>query len=294
MCHVASWIAAILFGLGPLMLMAQDRPLGPPAKRVVADGAASAAVVAIDVVIADVGPAEKDDAAPEDKDVAVRIREWEKQGKLTRLTRTYLTTISEQQATAQFGERVPMATGRVFRGGGFAGGPGGAGDGSTSYTYQNIGTLVNVVPKVEGDRVVMDCSFECTRVVPRKPSADKPEASFEPTSLETISAKSVVTIISGATVLLTSKQSSGGEGVTRTYVLVTATIQDPGRKEAAALKVYTLVHAKADGVAETLARVFGESAIKLSVDERSNSVVAKGTAEDLDLVEALLHRLDDR
>jgi len=303
MCRTVHWLAVISLCLFPLALRAQDRPAssgtGTLKREAPADGA-SAAVIAIDLVIADVGPVDKAEAAPDDKDVPARVRDLEKQGKLARMTRMRLTTISEQVAMAQFGERVPLATGRTFGGRGGAaaaalvGGGGGALEGPTSYTYQNIGTLINVVPKVEGDRVIMECSVECTRLAPRKPATDKPEGSFEPTALETIQAKSAVTVKSGETVLLTGKQSSGADGITRTYVLVTATIQDPGRKDAASIKIMTLVHAKAIGVAETLRDILGKTSLRISVDERTNSVVARGSAEDLEICEGIALRLDEK
>jgi hypothetical protein len=295
MCRNIKWLTIVAVWLCPLLVRA-DETAGPE-RRIAAED--SGAIVTIEVLIADVGPLEKGEALPDDQDIAARIRELEKDAKVSRVTRTRATTLSEQTAMVQFGERAPMATGRVFRGGGggFAGGPGGAGgggDSSMSYSYQNIGTLVSVTPRVDAGNVILECNVECTRVALRKPAADKPEGAFEPTGLETISAKSAVRVKSGETALLASKQQSSAEGTTRTYVLVTATIQDAGRKEAAAIKIFTLTHAKASVAAEMLKPIFEDSAIRLGVDERTNSLVAHGNAGDLALVEQLLLRLDDK
>src|SRR6476619_1307990 len=70
-------------------------------------------MVAIDVLIADV-VGEKDDADRSDKAVIERIQSLEKQNKLSRQTRVRLTTLNEQVAMTQFGERAPFATGRTF------------------------------------------------------------------------------------------------------------------------------------------------------------------------------------
>jgi type II secretory pathway component GspD/PulD (secretin) len=291
MCRAAKWLAMVAICSSPLSTVAQEggaRGRAPAAER------GSGAIVAIEVLMADVGPLEKGEVLPDDQDVAARIRDLEKQGKLARITRTRLTTLSEQTAMIQFGERSAVATGRTVRGGGGAfGGPGGGGEPSTSYSYQNMGTLVNVVPRVDGGNVVLECSVESSRLAPRKPAADKPEGAIEPVGMETISAKSTVQVKSGETVLLASKQQTSAEGTTRTYVLVTATIQEPGRKEAAVFKVFTLAHAQAAGVAATLNQLLGDTGVKITPDERSNSVLARGSDENLEVVERLVQRLDD-
>lgn len=198
-------------------------------------------LIAIEVLVADLVIPDKE-AKEEPADAVVnRIRESEKQGKLSRVTRLRLTTLSEQQAMAQYGERAPLATGRSMFGGGRGGGEraaallgGGGGEVATSFTYQNVGTMVQITPRADGDKVIMECSFEQSRLVPKaaspRPTApgggDAPAAaSFVPDSIETITARSTVQMKSGQTVLLTSRQQQSGEEGLRTYILVTGTIQ---------------------------------------------------------------------
>jgi hypothetical protein len=133
---------------------------------------------------------------------------------------------------AQFGERAAVATGRAS----FPGGRGaGSGNITESFSYQNVGTIAQITPRIEGNKVIMECNVEQSRLVPKggtpRPTAlggtdaPQPAAAFQPESIETITAKSVVQMKSGQTVLLTSRQQhSGSEGL-RTYILVTGTIQ---------------------------------------------------------------------
>jgi hypothetical protein len=195
-------------------------------------------LIAIEVLVADLVIPDKE-ANDEPADAVVsRIRESEKQGKLSRVTRLRLTTLSEQQAMAQFGERAPVATGRSsFSGGGgreFAGGGRGGGNVTESFAYHNVGTIVQITPRADGDKVIMECNVEQSRLVPKagpRPTAPggtdapPPAASFVPESIETITARSTVQMKSGQTVLLTSRQQQSGEEGLRTYILVTGTIQ---------------------------------------------------------------------
>lgn len=198
--------------------------------------AAESRLVSIEILIADLAVA--DNSNEDEGNAAVqRLRDAEKQGKLSRVTRLRLTTLSEQQAMAQFGERAAVATGRTAFPGGGRGGPG-SGNVTESFTYQNVGTIAQITPRVEGNKVIMECSVEQSRLVPKGQAAKgagpggllggaseaPPAGSFQPDSIETITAKSVVQMKSGETVLLTSRQQhSGNEGL-RTYILVTGTI----------------------------------------------------------------------
>jgi type II secretion system protein D len=94
--------------------------------------------------------------------------------------------------------------------------------------------------------------------------------------------------------------------------LIAALIQqlDQSPNVAAELKVFTLEHGDAASLVETLRTLFGVSEdadqqqiggvgagglvrMQFSVDERTNSVIAAGTRQDLAVVEAILLRLDE-
>ena len=46
--------------------------------------------------------------------------------------------------------------------------------------------------------------------------------------------------------------------------------------------------------AATLNQLLGDTGVKITPDERSNSVLARGSGEELELVERLVQRLDDK
>ncbi len=58
------------------------------------------------------------------------------------------------------------------------------------------------------------------------------------------------------------------------------------------VRVFTLQHIATAGTQETLARMLGDR-VRIAVDEVGNRVIAHGNAEQLDVVEALLMKLDE-
>jgi hypothetical protein len=66
----------------------------------------------------------------------------------------------------------------------------------------------------------------------------------------------------------------------------------PDRDAGLEVKVFTLIHADAAIVAETVSELFEAGDLSIGVDPVSNSVVAKGPEEALMVIEALLLRLD--
>jgi len=255
------------------------------AQEKAADKAASGAVVAIEVVLADMAPVEKDGGDKDDQALIARIRELEKQGKLHSVTRLRLTTIEGQPAMLQFGERTPMATSRAFRGRGE--------EPATSYALQHVGTILEVTPRLQDEKVLLDCKLEQSRMNPGKPLAnDQPDAAFEPNSVETITAKSTVPIRSGETAVLASRERAAGAEAAHTHILITATVQAPAKKQAAVLKVFKLARANAANVVESLAQVIEDRSLRVGVDVRTNSVIVSGAADDLDVVQQLLLGLD--
>lgn len=257
-------------------------------------------VVAVEVLIADLAAAELGEEKDEQA-IVNRLRELDQQGKLSRVTRLRLSGLSEQIAMVQFGERIPLATGRSpNRGFRPAGNVAGEGATAVSYSYENVGTIVQMTPHIESGKVVLHCNVEQSRVASRKPAADKDEEAFQPSGIETITAKSVVQIKSGGTALLASRQLSQGENSAHTYILVTATIAAGDKKEvrkkgAGEIKVFHLVHAKAEKAANMLQELSkGKSDVRIAADARANALVVQGSAADLAVFEALLVKLDQK
>jgi RNA polymerase sigma factor (sigma-70 family) len=59
------------------------------------------------------------------------------------------------------------------------------------------------------------------------------------------------------------------------------------------VKVFTLKKAKAPDIAAVVSQVFRDAAVTLGVDEKSNSIILKGDAKDIESVEALIAKLDE-
>ena len=65
----------------------------------------------------------------------------------------------------------------------------------------------------------------------------------------------------------------------------------PGPRE---VKIFTLRHTEAGMLVPTLRQLLGDdSGLRLAADARSNSLLARGTREDLEVVEAVVGRLDE-
>jgi type II secretory pathway component GspD/PulD (secretin) len=60
----------------------------------------------------------------------------------------------------------------------------------------------------------------------------------------------------------------------------------------AAIKVFSLTKARAADLAKAIRPLLEGQPIVIAVDERSNSIIAQGTVEQLDIARALIFRLD--
>lgn len=209
----------------------------------VADEKSSARTASIEVVIAEyTTPGKADPVAglgASDKSAAERLKQLATQGQLGVVTQVQLSSLSEQEASLQVGETVPVATGRTF-GGGRGGGAGGAGGGGagggfpvvTNYTMVNVGTLIRVTPEIETDgSVLVDLAVERSRLA-TKP---KPEgaAEGEPTRTVSVTAKSTVRAPPGQTVLVSGARTFGNGETTELLIIVSAKAADAAPPQAA-------------------------------------------------------------
>lgn len=186
--------------------------------------------VSIEILIADlvsgqaVGSDEGADPTPE------RILELEKQGKLPVITRIRLATLENIPGMVQFGERVGVESARNFTGRPAAGGPGGregppggfGGGVTSSFTYQNVGTLVSATPRVEQDgSIILELTVEQSRMVdpPMPEGAERP--AFSPAKSITVTSKSTVRVPAGKAVLAGGKRATGKDAG-QTWIVVTA------------------------------------------------------------------------
>jgi type II secretory pathway component GspD/PulD (secretin) len=189
--------------------------------------------VSIEVVLADavgpVLPAASNAAAPAEI-TAERIQELEREGKLDSLARVRFATLEHCPGMVQFGERVPVVTQQFS-------GPrspdGGGGGGTTSYSMENVGTKVQVMPRVEQDgAIVLELQVERSRLVGRPGGAEtqnRDASAFVPHKIVTVMAESTIRIVAGKTVAIEARESSAKEKTMesrQTWILATAKVLD--------------------------------------------------------------------
>ncbi len=241
-------------------------------------------LVSVEVVIADV-------TGGEDRPLtAERLAELEKGGQVTSLSRLRLSALENQPAVVQFGERVSLVTGRTSLGGRGA---------QDMMAQENLGTMVSVTARVEDDQsIVMEFQAEQTRFAPAAARAegDNIERPAELPRTAKITAQSTLRIEPGKSVVAGGKTTRTEQGTMQTWILVSATAEPARPKaadEAATLKVFTLMHAKAESLAELIQTVFRGDDLHVAADTRSNCLIVPGDDQTLDMIQRLLTRLDE-
>jgi type II secretory pathway component HofQ len=247
--------------------------------------------VTIDVIIAS-GPREV--AGGEMTPAA--LLELEKAGKLEWLTRMRLATVENDRAQVQIGERAPVVTGRVSRGG-FPGG-----DGSQNVTTLiNVGATVETIARVVDDgSIVINLTAEKTWLEPAAAPAEGGEGPPAPQPAQrtgTLTSKSTVRVQPGEPTLVAAQSSSSATGKSQIWIMLTARAAEGSKpatvdKAASALTVFHLKFAKAADVAKVLEAVFDKQPLKISADERTNSVLIQASAVTMEMVKAILTQLD--
>jgi type II secretory pathway component GspD/PulD (secretin) len=282
--------------------------------------APSAQLVTIEVLMVQVAASGEGAKTPPVRSASA-IVELEKQGKLDRTVRIRMATVEGQPATVQVGERVPVATSRNMTGrmrGGFSQVPPRESreparetprdappeEGAFSYSYQmlNVGTLISATPRVD-DRgsILLDFKAEQSRLAdtPRRDGDIPGEAWIQRQRTATINTQSTLRLTSGEPALVDAIQSTADNESAGEFIVVTAHLDDSptGRRAAAdapvaELKIFALTSANARDSVKVLQQLFANSQVRLTADERTNSVLANGQPGKLAEVEAILMRLD--
>jgi hypothetical protein len=173
-----------------------------------------------------VNPADAKAEAP----AAKEIMEWVKQGQATSVQRLKLATIENNQGRVQFGEQAPMVTSRSVRGGRPEGGGfGGAGGGfpvAESISYMDLGTMLTVNARCEGQRdIIAQIDLQRSSFAPSK-AAEKSEGQepMVPTTPRKLSStlSTCVRLVAEEPVVISSQQNSQGEVSTESWVVVIA------------------------------------------------------------------------
>ena len=160
-----------------------------------------------------------------------RIADLEKSGGLESMTRLQFSALEDQAVKFQFGETVPVLSGRQFafggsRGGGPGNAPGGGFPGGSTFTREQVGTAIGVVARTEGNAVVAGVTVEQSKLETKR-SAD--EAAAEPASTSTVHFNSKVRIPRGQTVVVAGFHDRTGGQSRQTLMLVSAAVADAGR-----------------------------------------------------------------
>lgn len=179
---------------------------GDPPKRA---GGPPPAVISLDFEIIEL-PAFKD-ALDTDERLVARAKELQAAGKVRGTTRIRLTTVDGHAASAQFGLREAMPTGRSRTAGGFN---------QTSFTYQNVGTLVGATPEVVADGGIrVEVQIEQSQISRPKVDPDSKEEP-PPAAISNLSTKTSVTVRKGKPAVVAA-MTTGSNDETLTIVIVT-------------------------------------------------------------------------
>ena len=269
--------AGCILGLGWLSsaLSAEDE-LRPALRNVI-----------IDVVVAS-GPRE----AGQEEMTAAALLELAGAGKLDWVTRLRLTMVENERAQVQIGERAPVVTGRVQRGG--------FGGEAAQTVMVNVGTTVEAIPQIAADgSIIVALTAEKSWLEPESAAAEGGEGPQPlPTQRSsTLNAKATVHVKPGEPTLVTAQSSSAGKSNKQTWIVLTASASGGSKpaaddKAASVLKVFYLKFAKADDVAKVLEAVFDKQPLKASADERTNSVLVQAPFITMEMVQAILKQLD--
>jgi type II secretory pathway component GspD/PulD (secretin) len=159
------------------------------------------------------------DATPRfDADFEVAVAEVLKlqaDGDAAMLKRIQLTSLEGKSSTVQVGQTQATVAGQTF-------GPGGRQQ--RSYQMENVGTIVEVTPRIATDgRVLVDLSFEMSRLARSKPDDENPE-DIAPPAHVTATLKSSLALPNGQTVTVTDFTSTAAPEDARLIVLMSARV----------------------------------------------------------------------
>jgi type II/III secretion system protein len=279
-------------------------------------------LVTIEVLMIQVGASGEGAKTPPVRSAAT-IVDLDKQGKLDRTVRIRMSTVERQPATVQLGERVPVATSRNSIGGrgrvGFSNTVPREGrepprdpprdvpaDDSTftyAYTMFNVGTLISATPRVDDSgSILLDFKTEQSRLAdtPRREGDIPGEAWAQRQRTVTINSQSTLRLTPGEPALVDAIQTSGDNQSSGEFIVVTAHLDDSpaGRRAAvdapiAETRIFALTSANARDAVKVLQQLFANSQVRLTADERTNSVLAHGQRGKIQEMEAILQRLDE-
>jgi type II secretory pathway component GspD/PulD (secretin) len=158
--------------------------------------------------------------------VAGRLQELEQQGRVGSLVRLRLATLENCPAKVQFGESIPVASGRTMMP---RGRDGGQPPMAVNYSMVQVGTLANVTARFEkAETIVADIEIERSHLARKSDAAgtgNQESLDAPPQGVATVTAKSTARIPAGKAVSIATEESAPGES-RQTWILVTAKLLD--------------------------------------------------------------------
>lgn len=272
-----------------------------------AAAAPNARAVTVDVTILDVSSAGRlagEVAAAAPAEQLQRLRELESQGKVAGVSRMRLATLENQPARAQFGESVSMVVGRQLQylPRGREGGSPGGNPVSEIRQSVSVGTLVTAVTRVQDDgAIVVALKLERTTPATGKP-ADGADGTDIPRT-KTFTVDCTTAVNDGETQVVSSRLVQREDGLEETWVLVQARANPAPQRAAQAnaasdlqqLKIFHLKQVDAADASEILTNLLSDRRpeLRMGIDPRRNALVVRGDAQQLQVIEALLLKLDE-
>jgi type II secretory pathway component GspD/PulD (secretin) len=262
-------------------------------------------VLAVDLAIVELGEGGRADR-PLEGDLSQVLEDWRENG-LKSVERISLTTLENQKTSVQLGSSKSVPSGQSQS---FARSAGGVPQRITQYQERQVGTLVQLTARSAGSGVVVDLAVERTKFSDAPPAEGDDDPS--PPELTTLSMKSTIRATPGKTVLVGSR----GHGDRLVAVLASVrVVEDEGGGEAAAAtpgrarrgfagsgafrglrqtKIFRLENADAAKAVAVLKDLLdAHEKLAVTVDVRTNAIIASGDSNTLNTIEALLVRLDE-
>lgn len=245
------------------------------------------------------------------EDPTAMVAHFAEQGLLVSKFEANLYGVADEKTTLSIQDTIPIKVGQTVGG---RGGPGGFTQ--SQFINQNFGTMISVVPRLNDEgNIELTYTFERSRPVYQKEAAEGQDGSEQPaagiptprpssfTAGSTIVIPAQQTVVAGGTgsvkvgdqrqveknhmVLLLSAKVLGGSGRSNK---IAQEVPPTDRKP---IKNIHLRHAAAATAADVLRDVLKGEPIEIAVDERTNSLILKGSAEATEIAEALLLKIDE-
>jgi type II secretory pathway component GspD/PulD (secretin) len=289
----------------------RELPLGLLGGGGAAEPARAGKAVSISMLIVEVNKSGKNKPVIDlssAKKIPEVLKALEEKGELNVISRVFLSSLEQLPCSVQIGETRPMATGRSAS---FASGRGGGSErvaGQMSYQMTNVGTMVQMTPRVEDDgAVIAELNLSSSRLAPA--GKQEEEREIVPQRTTTMSTQTTVRIPKDQAIIVSGLQSMGDDDSRETLVVVSAHVDSsPGAAASAegkvapdksaagdsarVLKMYTLQNATAAETVKLLLEV-ANFPLQAAADPRTNNLIVRAAAENQDEVEAILRRLDE-